>query len=41
MAEVDIIKLNRELSEIYGRGGSSDEMWAKWCELTYEYFNEE
>jgi len=38
MVKLDIIKFNRELSRIYGKGGSPDEMWAKWCELTYVYF---
>jgi len=34
----DITIINRELCRIYVKGGSSDEMWAKWCELTYVYF---
>ena len=40
MAEIDIIQINRELSKIYNKGGNADEMWAKWCELTEEYFRD-
>lgn len=31
--------IDTALCEIFNRSGSSNEMWAKWCELTKKYFD--